>query len=108
MKTIEKSRKRTKKFEFILPMPSVSRGYGSTDVFSLGDLTISGSAYHFPNEEPNDRFDYDIDEVMFNDINIINVLKWMEGSVKEIDEVHNAAMSHITWLFSEKDVDIAD
>lgn len=96
-------RKITKHFEFSYRMLSSSDRPGSKP-YPLGDLTICGVGEFFPNEDPEDQIVYDIDQIFFEGKDIKPVLDWMEGSVKEIDEIHDATISHLQGLFRADDV----
>lgn len=91
-------RKRLQPFELTIPMTGSTVQPGSNP-FPLGMLTIIGISYFFPNEEKENQFDYDIDGVLFNDTDVLPVLKWMEGSAKEITEIDDYVMAHIPSLF---------
>lgn len=96
-------RKETKNFRFTIPMTGNISFHGESE--HKGDLTLSGVGYFFPQEEINEQVDYDLDEVLFNDINIMPVLEWLNnGSVKEIDDIDDAIVAHLHGLFRPYDV----
>lgn len=102
MQKYKLSRKVSKHFEFIIPMTVISQQFGATKAYSNGDLTITGVGYYFRNEDPENSFSYDVDDVFFEGKNIKAVFEWMEGSIKEVEEIHNACMAHVQGLFSEE------
>lgn len=73
-----------------------------------GELTVCGVGYFWPQETPEDQIDYDVDQVFFEDKDVLPVLKWQYGSVKEIDELHEAVMSHLEGYFRPDTVTVVN
>jgi hypothetical protein len=88
----------TSSFEIPLEMLSASRQKGAT-AFSLGKLTIYGVGRFYPEEESGNKMDYEIVKISFNGMDVLPVLSWMEDSISEIDEIHEAIMNHLPTLF---------
>lgn len=74
-----------------------------------GELTVCGVGYFWPQETPEDQIDYDIDQVFFEDKDILPALKWQcGGSVKEIDELHDAIIAHLRGYFRPESVTVVN
>lgn len=93
------SNKQSKHFELSIPMTESSSQSGAKRFYSLGDLTICGVAYFYPNEDHKNQIDYDIDQVFFSGKDIKPALEWLHGSLKETDEIHNPIVSFLQKMF---------
>ena len=84
-------------FEIAIPLPGVE----FNKMVNYGDLQISGVGYYWPNEEPENQYDFDIDQVHMNGGDITGLLKFLEGSPKEFPFIHDPCLAHVQKHFYE-------
>lgn len=85
--------RQTKKFTFITPF---------TVAKSSIDIEISGIGYCYPNNEPQDMYDYDIECVKVNNQEFTEAYKLLahDQDSRLVDTIHDATMAHMGYLFS--------
>ena len=78
---------KTTPFTTTMPLPGVD-----------DPIVINGQAYDyggllFPDDTPEDQYDYDLDTILYKGTDIIDLLTAQYGGPKEWDALHDAVMA---------------
>lgn len=103
--------KKQQKFHVAITASEKTRINGLLQQVQKGELLIYGVAYFYSNEEPDNQYDYDIDEVYFKNkktgnfepipLSLIEMIAGVD-SLKELDHFHEPCLKQAVEAFSKE------